>query len=273
MTALATNTPHNLSSNNSSSNKAMARKLIAGNWKMNGGLDANQALVQAVRAGLPPSACAVALCVPAPYLSQVAGLVRGSGIELGAQDVSAHEQGAYTGEVSAAMLRDFGVRYAIVGHSERRQYHGESDEAVALKAQRALALGITPIVCVGETLAEREAGQTEQVVKRQLAAVIHVVAHCVSEMVVAYEPVWAIGTGQTATPEQAQAVHAVLRAQLRAATDHADHMTLLYGGSMHAANAADLLAQPDIDGGLVGGASLKANDFLNMIATAQAHAA
>ena len=264
MTALATTTPLNLSSNNSS-NQAMARKLIAGNWKMNGGLDANQALVQAVRAGLPPSACAVALCVPAPYLSQVAGLVRGSGIALGAQDVSAHEQGAYTGEVSAAMLRDFGVRYAIVGHSERRQYHGESDEAVALKAQRALALGITPIVCVGETLAQREAGQTEEAVKRQLAAVIQLNGHCISEIAVAYEPVWAIGTGKTASPEQAQAVHVVLRAQLKAATPHPERVQILYGGSMNAANAASLLAMPDIDGGLIGGAALKAADFLTII--------
>jgi len=243
----------------------MKRKLIAGNWKMNGGLAANQALVQAVRAGLPASACAVAVCVPAPYLAQVADLVRGSGIDLGGQDVSAHEQGAYTGEVSAAMLRDFGVRYAIVGHSERRQYHGESDEAVAQKAQRALAAGITPIVCVGETLAQREAGQTEEVVKRQLAAVIHLNGHCISEIAVAYEPVWAIGTGKTATPEQAQAVHAVLRAQLRAATEHPERVQILYGGSMNASNAASLLAMPDIDGGLIGGAALKAADFLTII--------
>jgi len=246
----------------------MKRKLIAGNWKMHGGLAANQALVQAVRAGLPASACAVALCVPAPYLAQVADLVRGSGIDLGAQDVSAHEQGAYTGEVSADMLHDFGVRYAIVGHSERRQYHAETDEQVAVKAQRALSVGITPIVCVGETLAQREAGQTEQVVKRQLAAVIHLNGHCISEIVVAYEPVWAIGTGKTATPDQAQAVHAVLRAQLQAASEHAERIRLLYGGSMNAANAADLLAQPDIDGGLIGGASLKAPDFLTIIAAA-----
>ena len=168
------------------------------------------------------------------------------------------------------MLRDFACRYAIVGHSERRQYHGETDAVVAEKAQRALAAGITPIVCVGETLAEREAGVTEEVVKRQLAAVIHLVGHCITEIVVAYEPVWAIGTGKTATPEQAQAVHAVLRAQLKAATPHPERIQILYGGSMNAANAATLLAQPDIDGGLIGGASLKAPDFLQIVAAANA---
>jgi len=247
----------------------MPRKLIAGNWKMNGTLAANQALVQQLLAGVGAPGCDVAVCVPAPYLAQVQGLLAGSRvIDLGAQDVSQHESGAYTGDVSAAMLRDFGVRYAIVGHSERRLYQGETDMHVAAKAKRALAAGITPIVCVGETLREREEGMTEFIVKRQLSAVIHLNGHCVSEIVVAYEPVWAIGTGQTATPEQAQAVHAVLRAQLKAATGHADRVRILYGGSMNAANAAELLAQPDIDGGLIGGASLKAPDFLKIIAAA-----
>ncbi|MGH6625009.1 MAG: triose-phosphate isomerase [Burkholderiaceae bacterium] len=247
----------------------MKKKLIAGNWKMNGGLAANEALIKALLAGLGKPACSVAVCVPAPYLAQVQGLLAQGAIHLGAQDVSQHEAGAYTGEASAAMLKDFGVRYVIVGHSERRQYHGETDALVAAKAQRALAAGITPIVCVGETLAEREAGKTEETVKRQLAAVIHANGHCISEIVVAYEPVWAIGTGKTATPEQAQQVHAVLRAQLKAASDHADRIQILYGGSMNAANAAQLLAQPDIDGGLIGGASLKAPDFLTIIAAAQ----
>ena len=187
-------------------------------------------------------------------------------IELGSQDISQHASGAYTGEVSGAMLHEFGVRYAIVGHSERRQFHGETDAVVSLKTKAALAVGITPIVCVGETLAEREAGKTEEVVKRQLAAVIHDNGHCISEIVVAYEPVWAIGTGKTATPEMAQAVHAVLRAQLKAASTHPQRVKILYGGSMNAANAAELLAQPDIDGGLIGGASLKAPDFLKIIA-------
>ncbi|MDT8991165.1 triose-phosphate isomerase [Curvibacter sp. APW13] len=245
------------------------KKLIAGNWKMNGSLAANEALIKGLLAGATtPWNCNVALCVPSVYLSQVVALTQGSPIAVGAQDVSQHESGAFTGEQSAVMLRDLGVRYAIVGHSERRQYHGETDVVVAHKAQRALASGITPIVCVGETLAEREAGVTEEVVKRQLAAVIHVNGHCISEIVVAYEPVWAIGTGKTASPEQAQAVHAVLRAQLHAASAQSARVPLLYGGSMNAANAAQLLAQPDIDGGLVGGASLKAADFLSIIAAA-----
>ena len=246
------------------------KKLIAGNWKMNGSLAANEALVKALLQGVGAPACDIAVCVPAPYLAQVQSLVAGSPIALGAQDVSAQPQGAFTGEQSAAMLKDFGVRYAIVGHSERRQYHGESDETVAAKTAAALANGITPIVCVGETLAERDAGHTEEVVKRQLAAVIHVNGHCISEIVVAYEPVWAIGTGKTATPEQAQSVHALLRAQLHhAADEHAAGIRVLYGGSMNAANAAELLAQADIDGGLVGGASLKAADFLQIIAAAR----
>ncbi len=247
----------------------MKRKLIAGNWKMNGSLAANQALLQAITVGLgAPAACQVAVCVPAAYLAQIQLLLKDSAIDLGAQDVSTHQAGAFTGETSSAMLKEFGVRYCLVGHSERRQYHAETDAVVAFKAQRALADGITPIVCVGETLAEREAGRTEEVVKRQLAAVIHTNGHCISEIVVAYEPVWAIGTGKTASAEQAQAVHAVLRAQLKAATEHSDRIHILYGGSMNAANAAQLLAQPDIDGGLVGGASLKAADFLSIIAAA-----
>ena len=247
----------------------MKKKLIAGNWKMNGGLAANEALLRALLGGVGSPGCEVAVAVPAPYLAQVRALLGAAPVHLAAQDVSAHEAGAYTGEVSAAMLRDFGVRYTLVGHSERRQYHGETDTLVATKAHRALAAGITPIVCVGETLAEREAGQTEAVVRRQLAAVIHLNGHCITEIVVAYEPVWAIGTGKTASAEQAQQVHAALRAQLQAATDKAGQIKLLYGGSMNAANAASLLAQPDIDGGLIGGASLKAPDFLQIVAAAQ----
>ncbi len=244
------------------------KKLIAGNWKMNGALAANEALLKAVLAGLTGSSCDAAVCVPAPYLSQIQTLLAGTPLVLGAQDVSGQEAGAYTGEVSAPMLREFGVRYAIVGHSERRQYHGETDAQVAEKARQALACGITPIVCVGETLEQRESGHTEDVVKRQLAAVIHANGHCISEVVVAYEPVWAIGTGKTATPEQAQQVHAVLRGQLKAATAQAGRIRILYGGSMNAGNAAQLLTQPDIDGGLIGGASLKPADFLTIIAAA-----
>ena len=246
----------------------MKQKLIAGNWKMNGSLAGNEALLRALLAGAATSSAKVAVCAPAVYLAQVQGLLTGSAIAYGAQDVSAHESGAFTGETSAAMLREFGARYCLVGHSERRQYHAETDETVAHKAERALAAGITPIVCVGETLAEREAGKTVDIVKRQLAAVIHTNGHCISEIVVAYEPVWAIGTGKTATAEQAQEVHAVLRAQLHAATAHSDRIHILYGGSMNAGNAAALLAQQDIDGGLVGGASLKATEFLQIIAAA-----
>ena len=245
------------------------KKLIAGNWKMYGSLAANEALLLALAQGLSAKpACDIAVCVPAPYFAQVQSL-KVAAINLGSQDVSDQASGAYTGEVSATMLKEFGVRYAIVGHSERRQYHFESDVLVAGKVKVALAAGITPIVCVGETLAEREAGRTEEIVKRQLAAVIHANGHCISEIVVAYEPVWAIGTGKTASPEEAQAVHAVLRAQLKAATDQSSRVKILYGGSMNAANAASLLSQPDIDGGLIGGASLKAADFLSIIATAQ----
>ena len=246
------------------------KKLIAGNWKMNGGLEANQSLLHAVLAGLPGgvTGCDVAVSVPMPYLSQVQSILTGTSITWAAQDVSAHEKGAYTGETSASMLRDFGCRFVLVGHSERRQYHGETDALVALKAQRALSAGITPIVCVGETLSEREGGLTMTVVKRQLAAVIHAVGHCASEIVVAYEPVWAIGTGKTASPEQAQEVHAVLRSQLVAACGQSAVPRILYGGSMNAANASVLLSQPDIDGGLIGGAALKAEDFLSIIRSA-----
>jgi triosephosphate isomerase len=247
----------------------MKKQLIAGNWKMNGSSSANEALLKALVSGMGSTACQVAVCVPAPYLAQVQSLVAGTGIDLGAQDVSQHESGAFTGEVSAGMLRDFATRYCLVGHSERRQYHFETDAVVAIKAQRALAAGITPIVCVGETLQEREAGRTEEVVKRQLAAVIHANGHCISEIIVAYEPVWAIGTGKTASPAEAQQVHAVLRAQLRAATEQAERVLILYGGSMNASNAAELLSQQDIDGGLVGGAALKPADFLTIVAAAK----
>ena len=239
----------------------MRRKLVVGNWKMHGSRPANAQLLAGIVAGRPYG-CDVAVCVPFPYLSETAVALASSDLRWGSQDCSPHEQGAYTGEVSAAMLQEFGCRYTIVGHSERRQYHQEIDQLVADKAKAALAKGVTPIVCVGETLAQREAGETEAVVKRQLSAVIHTLAHCAGEMVVAYEPVWAIGTGRTATPEQAQAVHALLRAQLLAATARASEMKILYGGSVKPDNAATLFAQADIDGGLIGGASLKAADFI-----------
>jgi len=239
----------------------LRRKLVVGNWKMHGSHKANAELLEGVL-GARPFGADVAVCVPFPFLSETAVTLAGSDVRWGAQDCSAHENGAYTGEVSAAMLAEFGCRYAIVGHSERRAYHHEGDQLVAEKAKVALGRGVTPIVCVGETLDEREGGKTDEVVKRQLSAVIHTLAHCAGEIVVAYEPVWAIGTGRTATPEQAQAVHALLRAQLHAATPHADVMKILYGGSVKPDNAAALFAQPDIDGGLIGGASLKASDFV-----------
>lgn len=238
----------------------MRKKLVVGNWKMHGNRASNALLLAGLKE-LGPWSAQVAVCVPFPYITETALALTGQQVQYGAQDCSAHEQGAYTGEVSSAMLADLGCRYAIVGHSERRAYHRESDQLVADKAKAALAHGVTPIVCVGETLEEREAGRTEEVVKRQLAAVVHTLTHCIGEIVVAYEPVWAIGTGRTATPEQAQAVHALLRQQLRAATQKAEQMQILYGGSVKPDNAAELFRQPDIDGGLIGGASLKAADF------------
>jgi triosephosphate isomerase (TIM) len=242
----------------------MRRALIVGNWKMHGSHKANAELLEGIL-GAGPFDADAAVCVPFPYLSETAVELAGSAVAWGAQDCSAHELGAYTGEVSAQMLREFGCRYAIVGHSERRAYHAESDAVVAEKAKAALAHGVTPIVCVGESLAQREADETDAVVKRQLSAVIHALAHCIGEIVVAYEPVWAIGTGRTATPQQSQAVHALLRAQLHAATARADAMRILYGGSVKPDNARELFEQPDIDGALVGGASLKAADFVAIV--------
>jgi triosephosphate isomerase len=240
----------------------MRRKLIAGNWKMNGSVATNAVLLDGVCAGASGLAADLAVCVPAPYLAQVQAALAGSSIAWGAQDLSLHAAGAYTGEVSGAMLRDFGCQFVIVGHSERRSLHGETDAIVVGKTLRALSFGLTPIVCVGETLEEREAGQTEQIVSTQLSAVLAAV-DAVWKIVVAYEPVWAIGTGKTATPEMAQQVHAQLRALLLKADPAAGAgVRLLYGGSMKPDNARDLLGMADIDGGLIGGAALKAEDFL-----------
>jgi triosephosphate isomerase (TIM) len=240
----------------------MRRKLIAGNWKMNGSIAANTVLLDGVRAGASGLAADLAVCVPTPYLAQVQAALAGSAIAWGAQDLSLHAAGAYTGEVSGAMLRDFGCQFVIVGHSERRSLHGETDAIVVGKTLRALSFGLTPIVCVGETLEEREAGQTEQIVSTQLSAVLAAV-DAVGKIVVAYEPVWAIGTGKTATPEMAQQVHAQLRALLlKADPAEGAGVRLLYGGSMKPDNARDLLDMADIDGGLIGGAALKAEDFL-----------
>lgn len=248
----------------------MRRKLVAGNWKMNGSLAANAALVAGVKEGLPADACDVAVCVPAPYLAQVQGAVAGSAVALGAQDMSAHASGAFTGEVSAAMLQEFGVQYVILGHSERRAYHGESDAAVAAKTVAALKAGLVPVVCVGEMLEQREAGQTNEIVGGQLDVVLAALSvEEAARIVVAYEPVWAIGTGKTATPEMAQEVHAMLRARLGAkSAEAAAKVRVLYGGSMKPDNAEQLLAMADIDGGLIGGAALKAADFLAIIKAA-----
>ena len=234
---------------------------------MNGNRVANARLLADIVAGLDTAAADSAVCAPAPYLAQCEAALAGTPVAWGAQDVSAHAGGAYTGEVAAAMLAEFGCRYVIVGHSERRAYHAESNELVAAKAQAALAAGLTPIVCVGETLAQREAGQTAQVVAGQLGAVLACVgAAAIGSLVLAYEPVWAIGTGKTATPAMAQEVHAQLRAQLQAQNAvAADTVQILYGGSMKPDNARELLAQPDIDGGLIGGAALKAADFLAIL--------
>jgi triosephosphate isomerase len=241
----------------------MRVNLIAGNWKLNGSLASNAGLLDGVRAGAGSVKAQLAVCVPAPYLAQVQVALTGSPVAWGAQDLSAHDSGAYTGEVSAAMLGDFGCKYVIVGHSERRSYHGEDDELVAQKALRALSAGLTPIVCVGETLAEREQGATDVVVIRQLKPVLDAVGAQLAKIVIAYEPVWAIGTGKTATPDMAQQVHALIRSTLAQRDPAAAQtMQILYGGSMKPDNAKDLLAKPDIDGGLIGGASLKAADFL-----------
>ena len=237
---------------------------------MNGSLAANAALVAGIKEGLPADACDVAVCVPAPYLAQVQGAVAGSAVALGAQDMSAHASGAFTGEVSAAMLQEFGVQYVILGHSERRAYHGESDAAVAAKTAAALKAGLAPVVCVGETLEQREAGQTNEIAGGQLDVVLAALSvEEAARIVVAYEPVWAIGTGKTATPEMAQEVHAMLRARLGAkSAEAAAKVRVLYGGSMKPDNAEQLLAMADIDGGLIGGAALKAADFLAIIKAA-----
>ena len=249
----------------------MRKKLVAGNWKMHGSRSMAQALVAELAAARSPEVD-VLLIPPFPYIALVAPACQEAGLALGAQDLSEHEgQGAYTGEVAGAMLKDVGAEWVLVGHSERRQYHGESDALVARKFAAALASGLTPILCVGETLAERESGQTEAVVQRQLRAVLEQVGIAAFDTaVIAYEPVWAIGTGRTASPEQAQQVHAFLRSQLVNEDAMMAGLTrLLYGGSVKASNAAELFAQPDVDGGLVGGACLLAADFIGICSAAR----
>lgn len=247
------------------------RPIVAGNWKMNGGLAANAELINSARRDAQRDASIeIVLCAPFPYLHQLSAGLEGAPVGRGAQDVSMHASGAYTGEVSAAMLAELGVTHVIVGHSERRALHGESSDSVARKAVAALGAGLVPIVCVGETLAERDAGQTEAVVLAQLAPVLAACAGADwNRVVLAYEPVWAIGTGRTATAEQAQAVHQALRSALKAGGAEVDAVRILYGGSVKPGNAAELFAMPDIDGGLIGGASLVAADFSAICDAAQ----
>ncbi|QNN47210.1 triose-phosphate isomerase [Thermomonas brevis] len=241
----------------------MRRKIVAGNWKLHGSRAFAAALVAEIAAA-PPAGVELVVLPPFPYLGELAARFAEAGLAFGAQDVSSHDKGAYTGEVAASMLADVGARYTLVGHSERRQYHAESSELVARKFQAAQAAGLTPILCVGESLDEREAGRTEDVIAEQLRPVLELVGVAAfAAAVVAYEPVWAIGTGRTASPEQAQAVHAFIRSQVAARDAKiADSLPLLYGGSVKPDNAASLFAQADVDGGLIGGASLAAADFL-----------
>ena len=241
----------------------MRTSLIAGNWKMNGNLQSAIDLVEGIKAGDAGKAL-LAVCPPAVYLMKVGGMLAQSNVALGAQNVCDRESGAFTGEIAASMLKECGCSYAIVGHSERRALYGESDQLVAARFAMALQAGITPILCIGETLEEREGGVTETVVARQIDAVIEANGiEGIAQSVIAYEPVWAIGTGKVATPEQAQAVHAFIRSRLAQLNSSvAQRVQILYGGSMNPANAAELLSQSDIDGGLIGGAALKADDFL-----------
>jgi triosephosphate isomerase len=249
----------------------MRRPIVAGNWKMHGSRAENARLIEELLAGTPaqPRATCV-ICPPFVYLQEAAWLLRDSALSLGAQDVCGDTQGAFTGEVSAAMLKDVGCEYVIVGHSERRLLYRESDQLVARKVGAALAKGLIPILCVGEQLADRDAGRTREVVARQLDVVLELSgAGALEHAVVAYEPVWAIGTGRTATPEQAEEVHAFIRARIGARDARIAAATrILYGGSVKAGNAAELFAMPNVDGGLIGGASLKADEFLTILAAA-----
>jgi len=249
----------------------MRRKIVAGNWKLHGSRQFATDLVSDLVASLPVDGVEVVILPPLPYLGELVEAFEGRAIAFGSQDVSSNEKGAYTGEVSAAMLAEVGARFGLVGHSERRQYHNETSELVARKFAAALHAGLAPVLCVGETLEQREAGQTEQVIAAQLAPVLALVGPAgFQHAVVAYEPVWAIGTGRTASKEQAQQVHAFIRGEVAKLDARiADSLPILYGGSVKPGNAGELFAQPDVDGGLVGGASLVAADFL-AIATAAA---
>ena len=248
----------------------MRRRIVAGNWKLHGDRAFAQALIDALAAADRPVDVEILLLPPAPYIGELVARYPNTGFAFGAQDVSPNDSGAYTGEVSAAMIRDVGGQYTLVGHSERREYHREDNHLVAEKFVAAIKAGITPILCVGETLQQREAGQTEWVIQRQIAPVLEIAGRdALAASIIAYEPVWAIGTGRTATPEQAQEVHAFIRREIAAGSDTIKGwLPILYGGSVKPGNAAELFAQPDVDGGLVGGASLVAKDFLAIVAAA-----
>ena len=244
----------------------MRKTIIAGNWKMNANKGSVKSLIGGILSGMDGVNSEVLVCVPFPYLSQVESLIDGSNLKLGAQNLNINSSGAFTGEVSADMIKDFGAKHVIVGHSERRSLYGETSAVVAEKTKAALDSGLTPLLCVGESLEHREAGKTEAVVEEQLNAVIELIGiDSFHNIIVAYEPVWAIGTGMTATPEQAQAVHLFIRNLLGESSEKIAQKTpILYGGSMNAGNAMELISCPDIDGGLIGGAALKAEDFLQI---------
>ena len=244
----------------------MRKTIIAGNWKMNASKASVKSLIDGILSGMEGINSEVLVCVPFPYMSQVESLIEGSNLKLGAQNININSSGAFTGEVSADMIKDFGAKHVIVGHSERRSLYGETSSVVAEKTKAALDAGLTPLLCVGESLEHREAGKTEAVVAEQINAVIELVGiESFDNIIIAYEPVWAIGTGMTATPEQAQAVHFFIRNLLGESSENIAQKTpILYGGSMNAGNAVELISCPDIDGGLIGGAALKAEDFLQI---------
>jgi triosephosphate isomerase len=246
--------------------KKMRKTIVAGNWKMNASKDSVESLVTDILSGASDVSAEIIVCAPFPYLSQVEALIEGSNLMLGAQNLNVNASGAFTGEVSAEMIKDFGANHVIVGHSERRSLYGETSEIVAEKTKAAIDSGLTPILCLGESLDQRESGKTESVVSEQLNKVIKMVGiEAFNNIIIAYEPVWAIGTGMTATPEQAQAVHKFIRDLLASSSqDIADKTAILYGGSMNASNAVELISCADIDGGLIGGAALKAEDFLQI---------
>ena len=244
----------------------MRKTIIAGNWKMNASKASVKSLIDGILSGMEGVNSEVLVCVPFPYMSQVESLIEGSNLKLGAQNININSSGAFTGEVSADMIKDFGAKHVIVGHSERRSLYGETSSVVAEKTKAALGAGLFPLLCVGESLEQREAGKTETVVAEQINAVIELVGiESFDSIIIAYEPVWAIGTGMTATPEQAQAVHFFIRNLLGESSENIAQKTpILYGGSMNAGNAVELISCPDIDGGLIGGAALKAEDFLQI---------